>query len=277
MQEQPARAAPGAWHAEVFLAYASEDENLALAVKAAVEDRARSAQAGSVFVMPWPLAIRSLSESTLQNLWENTQKCHFGIVLYTPADKTETRNTERWVARDNVVLETGLFIGAKGAAHTIILLPEGHDVAPSDLAGIVGIRYSLEDFKRADTVDRQTSALLTPGGRIVERIAKVMSQSAAAPQPGDGTASNRTETSAAPISPLDLYSAGLMLDAARGNLEPLKGDIRRGRLVVHPLHGVGRVVAFDPPGAQPRYITVWFGSAPGVCDMSELFLTPGDS
>jgi predicted nucleotide-binding protein len=275
MQEQPARGVPAAWHAEVFLAYAHEDEGLALAVKSAVETCARSAQAGTVFVTPWPLAIQSLTESTLRNLSDATN-CDFGIILYTPAGKTETGNTERWVARDNVVFETGLFIGAKGAERTIILLPEGHEVAPSDLAGIVGVVYPLDDFRKAETVDRRTSILLTSGGRIVERIANVMSQPPAASHPGDGKTSSSAGPPPGPDSPSDLYTTGLRLDASRGHLKPVGENITRGRLVVHALHGIGLVEAFDPPGSQTRYVTVRFGSVTGVYDISDLYLPPGD-
>ena len=276
MQEQRARGVPAAWHAEVFLAYASEDASLALAMKSAVETCARSKQAGTVFVTPWELAIRSVSESTLRNLSDATQQYHFGIILYTPAVKTEIRNSERWVARDNVVFETGLFIGAKGTERTIILLPEGYEVVPSDLAGIVGIQYALDDFKKEEILDRQTSTLLTAGGRIVERIANVMSQPPAASHPGEGKTSSSAGVPPGPASPLDLYSTGLRLDASRGNLKPLGENIKRGRLVVHAIHGIGQVEAFDPPGSQPRYITVRFGSVTGVSDISDLFLPPGD-
>ena len=47
-------------------------------------------------------------------------------------------------------------------------------------------------------------------------------------------------------------------------------DLQAGALVVHALHGVGQIMAFDPP-----YVTVWFSSSspPGVFDIAELFVT----
>jgi hypothetical protein len=63
-----------------------------------------------------------------------------------------------------------------------------------------------------------------------------------------------------------------MDDAAQDNLTGLQvRDLRRGKLVVHALHGVGQIMAFDPP-----YVTVRFSSSspPGVFDIAELFVTP---
>jgi hypothetical protein len=62
-------------------------------------------------------------------------------------------------------------------------------------------------------------------------------------------------------------------EAAQNNLLGLQEeDLIRGRLVVHALYGVGQVMAFDPPGQRPCYVTVRFSSSTGVFDMAELFV-----
>jgi predicted nucleotide-binding protein len=261
---------PGTWQAKVFLAYASEDKDVALAMQAAIDDYPSSKKGGTISVRPWQVA-DELSASILQNLQSKIRDNHFGIFIYTPVDREEGRESKR-KARDNVVFETGLFIGKKGTEHTIILLPKDHEVTPSDLAGIVCIEYPYDGVKGAADQTEGASILGPIGAKVANWIKKVMDQSSAyQDEPATGQPPSGTSTGQPP-SALEMISAGLASQAAQNKLNRLDGDIWEGRLAVHAVYGVGRVMAWDPPEAKPRYITVQFGLVTGRFDMSELFV-----
>jgi hypothetical protein len=59
--------------------------------------------------------------------------------------------------------------------------------------------------------------------------------------------------------------------AALGKLAPVAEDFSAGRIVVHAIYGIGRVMGFDPEDADPRYVDVQFGSVIGRYKITELF------
>jgi predicted nucleotide-binding protein len=261
---------PGTWQAKVFLAYASEDKDVALAMQAAIDNYPLSKKGGTISVRPWPVA-DELSASILQNLQNKIRDNHFGVFIYTPVDREERRESKR-KARDNVVFETGLFMGKKDTRHTIILLPKEYEVTPSDLAGIVCIEYPYDGVKGAEGQAEGASILGPVGAEVADWIKKVMDQSSAyQDEPATGQPPPETSTGQ-PSSALEMISAGLASQAAQNKLNRMDGDVWEGRLVVHAIYGVGRVMAWDPPEANPRYITVQFGLLTGRFGMSELFV-----
>ena len=271
MQGRPVEAA-GSWDAKAFLAYASEDEDMALAMQNAIDDCPSSMGGGTISVTRWRV-VAELSESILQSLQVHIEDHDFGIFIYTPVDMAAVRESEHLIARDNVVFETGLFMGKKGRRRTILLLPDKYLVTPSDLTGIIGIKYAFDKVKKAEDHSGRTGILGPVAAKIVEWIQGVMNESPAnQEQPDTGLPPVGTST-AQPASPLEVLGVALVADAAQGNLKDLENeDIKRGRLVVHAIHGVGQVEGYDPPNRRPRYITVRFGSSTGVFDMSELFV-----
>lgn len=69
--------------------------------------------------------------------------CSFAFVLMTPDDKaaTENRLESRWRARQNVIMELGWFIGYLGRDRVVILSQGGEMEIPSDIHGVVDIRF----------------------------------------------------------------------------------------------------------------------------------------
>jgi predicted nucleotide-binding protein len=263
---------PGKSPTNVFFAYAKEDEKVANAAKDALEGYLVTQEDIKICVMSWPLSPEA-GKSVLENLLSKMSKCLFGIFLLTPVDESKSGNVERLVARDNVILETGMFIGVRGADHTFMLLPENYNVTPSDLQGIIGVKYDYDKVQGFARSDERKEAIRQACDGIVDRIREVMTQpqpSAVQPPPGTGQAPEGAGQ-AQPSSPLDLFGVTLTADAAVNNLPRLQEeDLVRGRLVVHALHGVGQVVAFDPP-----YVTVRFSSPPPRSfDIAELFVPP---
>jgi predicted nucleotide-binding protein len=284
--------APGQSSTNVFLAYAKEDQTVANAAKDALEDYAVTQEDIKICVRSWPLSPK-VGRSVLENLLSKMSECLFGVFLLTPIDEIKSGDVERLgaddeveaqraarakmqrrlIARDNVILETGLFIGMRGPDYTFMLRPESYDVTPSDLKGIIGIPYDYDKVRAAGRSDERKDAIRQACDDIVDGIREVMARpQSSAVQPPPSTAQESLGAGRAqPNSPLDLLGATLMADAAMKNLPGLREeDLIRGQLVVHALHGVGQIVAFDPP-----YVTVRFSSPPDRSfDIAELFAAP---
>lgn len=258
---------PGRWHAKVFLAYAKEDRKVAVAVQEAVTEAAKAEGGGKISVVKW-VVNADLTASIFDNIQSTMSGTHFGIFLYSPVDVK---------ARDNVVFESGLFIGMKKADHAIILLPENHEVEPSDLHGILGLKYPYNELRdEAKDHRARVNMLDGVGTDIADRIRNVMTEipayqeQSAAGQPQPGAANEQPSTGPEMISTVLAFQAG------QGKLTPVGEDVSPGRIVVHATYGIGRVLGFDPEGAARRYVDVQFGSVVGRYKLSELFVAPID-
>lgn len=80
--------------------------------------------------------------TTIGSLLEIAQSSDFAALVLTPDDSVVTRGSEVSVARDNVVFELGLFLGALGPRRVFIIQPRDLSlVLPSDLAGVTRLDY----------------------------------------------------------------------------------------------------------------------------------------
>ena len=85
----------------------------------------------------WTQGIFGLTQGTLESLVLSLSRFDFALLVLTADDMTVSRGTERPAARDNVLFELGLFIGALGRDRTFMLYDRTDPPAlPSDLAGI---------------------------------------------------------------------------------------------------------------------------------------------
>ena len=253
---------PGTWQARVFLAYASEDRDVALAVQGAINKYLKGKQ-GKIDVDTWEVN-SELTESILDNIQITMSERDFGVFVYSPVDGK---------ARDNVVFETGLFIGMKQANHTIILLPENYEVAPSDLHGILGPPYPYDEVRAAKDHPTRVAKMSTVGAEIVDRIRDIMTQSPAH-QEQPAAAQLQSGGNKQPPTPGETIIRGLAALAALGKLTDVVEDVSPGRIVVHATYGIGRVMGFDPEDADPRYVDVQFESGIGRYQLTELFDPP---
>ena len=256
---------PGTWQARVFLAYASEDRDVALAVQEAINRYAKGKE-GKIDVDTWEVN-SELSESILDNIQFTMRERDFGVFIYSPVDGK---------ARDNVVFETGLFIGMKKADHTIILLPDNYQVAPSDLHGILGPPYPYDEVLVAKDLATRVAKMGAAGAKIVDRIRTIMAQSSPRQEQPDTEQPQSGARTEQPPTAAETISRGLASLAAMGKLTRVPENVSPGRIVVHATYGVGRVMGFDPEGADPRYVDVQFGSVIGRYRDSELFMAPID-
>jgi hypothetical protein len=97
----------------------------------------------------WDQGVFGLTKSSLASLLEAVETFDFAALVLSADDTATIRATEYSVARDNVVFELGLFIGALGANRTFFLVPRAMPDLhlPSDLAGITPCTY---DSNRKD-------------------------------------------------------------------------------------------------------------------------------
>jgi Predicted nucleotide-binding protein containing TIR-like domain len=127
----------------VFLGSSSEGKEVASKVTEQFKDVAR--------VHPWWVATSfKPTSSTIDGLIGATKKYDFGFFILTPDDVMTSRGATKFSARDNVLFEFGLFLGALGDKRTMAIIAakgNGNLKIPSDLLGvhINGFNYVDED------------------------------------------------------------------------------------------------------------------------------------
>jgi hypothetical protein len=118
---------------DVFLGYASISRGLAVNLKRFLTELGVSS-------LDWHDDFAP-GKSILDQLTEAASRCSGGIFLFTNDDKLDTPG-ESTIPRDNVVLEAGFFISAKGKDRVLIVRQKGSKM-PADLGG--DIYAALED------------------------------------------------------------------------------------------------------------------------------------
>jgi hypothetical protein len=81
--------------------------------------------------------------TTLGDLLVASQNFDFAALILTPDDSVVSRGEQTPAARDNVIFELGLFLGALGPRRVFIIHPRGTAPRlPSDLAGVTLLDYN---------------------------------------------------------------------------------------------------------------------------------------
>ena len=85
----------------------------------------------------WSQGFFGLSAGTLETLTRDCHQFDFAVLVLTADDLVQKRGQERRAARDNVLFELGLFMGALGRERTYAVFCRDHQLdLPSDLAGV---------------------------------------------------------------------------------------------------------------------------------------------
>jgi hypothetical protein len=148
----------------------------------------------------------------LEELEEAARKADFAVFVWAADDVVTIRGSAYSSARDNVVLETGLFLGVLGRERVFILIPSGVAVRlPDDLKGVTFLSYS-------EPGDGNWTAAL---GSAARRIRSSISESAAArssPRPVEAapTVFSDLESAVPTIREDALRSTGIRILANRG-------------------------------------------------------------
>ena len=146
---------------EMFIGSSSEAGDLARNLEALIQHE--------VACTVWPNAFQ-MSRGNMDNLMSTFRKMDFGAFIWAPDDATTMRAEVIAMARDNVVLEMGLFAGDRDLERTFMVRP--HDVSnlrtPSDLAGITAATFSWDRAK-----DDPRNALSPAATEILRAIKQV--------------------------------------------------------------------------------------------------------
>ncbi|MFI5396044.1 MAG: TIR domain-containing protein [Candidatus Binatia bacterium] len=122
----------------------------------------------------WTQGAFALSATNIESLEALPHDHEFAVIVMTPDDIVLERGEEGRAARDNVIFELGLFIGALTRRRTFMICPR--DVSmhlPTDLAGVTLATYETADFQH----DRQ-AALGAACTTIKDAIKRVLCQEA---------------------------------------------------------------------------------------------------
>ena len=125
--------------ARVFIG--SSSEGLAIA------NKLQELLASDFSVVVWNQGtVFGLGTSTLEALEAAVMEYHHAVFVFTPDDELHTRGEIKPVARDNVLLELGMFIGKLGRRRAFAVHPGKRGLAlPSDLSGITTAPYDPEE------------------------------------------------------------------------------------------------------------------------------------
>lgn len=89
----------------------------------------------------WDRDVFEPSGYTLDSLLTVASRVDFAVLIASPDDVVESRGVSTPSARDNVLLEFGMFVGALGRQRTF-LLATGDLRLPSDVGGLTRLAYS---------------------------------------------------------------------------------------------------------------------------------------
>ncbi|CAK2001637.1 CD-NTase-associated protein 12/Pycsar effector protein TIR domain-containing protein [Vibrio crassostreae] len=111
----------------------------------------------------------------LEQLESALEKYQYGLFVMTPDDLVSSRGEQFNVARDNVLLELGMFIGRYGRSNCFILVPRGESAPrmPSDLTGFNTVDYDPSWASETGSMD---AALGSPVRSIKLEIEKSLSE-----------------------------------------------------------------------------------------------------
>jgi Predicted nucleotide-binding protein containing TIR-like domain len=111
----------------------------------------------------WSQGIFEPGGTTISDLLEAARTSDFAVLVLTPDDSILVRSDKLAVARDNVVFELGLFLGALGPRRVFIVCPRDQSMhLPSDLAGVTVLKY------RHNRSDGNLQAAIGPAATTIQ-------------------------------------------------------------------------------------------------------------
>lgn len=121
----------------IFIGSSSENKEIAEAISFNLEDIS--------YPEVWDQSLSSLSKSTLTNLVNAIETFDFAIFVFGGEDQATIRKNSVSIVRDNIIFETGLFMGKLGVDHVFFVKPQSKEIhMPSDLLGITYGTYDIE-------------------------------------------------------------------------------------------------------------------------------------
>lgn len=148
---------------KLFIGSSVEGLKFAESVKALLEHTSIRAEV-------WTQGTFMANGYPLEQLEAALAKHQYGLFVMTPDDIILRRDEQLPVARDNLLLELGMFIGRYGRNNCFILIPRGKGAPkmPSDLTGFNTIDYNAD--WSGDSID---AAMGTPVRNLKMAIEKI--------------------------------------------------------------------------------------------------------
>jgi hypothetical protein len=133
-KEEAISMAPRPLAPSVFVGSSSEGVEFARAVRSLLEQDAD--------ITLWNEGFFGLGTTFIETLTNALSRFDFAVLVLTPDDLVQSRSTEVFGPRDNVIFELGLFMGRLGRERTFIL----HQIdaqlkIPTDLSGVTSALY----------------------------------------------------------------------------------------------------------------------------------------
>jgi hypothetical protein len=147
----------------VFIGSSKEGIEVARAVEVHLEEVAEATL--------WNEGVFGLSYGSLESLVKSLDGFDFAVLVLTPDDLVTSRDVTYQSARDNVLLEVGLFLGCLGRERTFLIFDREAPVkVPSDLAGI-----SLATFSSKRKDDNLVAAV-GPACTTIRKAIRVLGE-----------------------------------------------------------------------------------------------------
>jgi hypothetical protein len=125
----------------IFIASSVEGKDVAGAIEIALQHDAHCTAWYEAF---------PLSNSTIETLLRRCAENDFAIFIFSPDDRANIRGSGFDVARDNVLFESGLFMGMHGRDRCFLITPQDNPSfhLPTDLLGFTTATYDHERAKK---------------------------------------------------------------------------------------------------------------------------------
>jgi hypothetical protein len=107
--------------------------------------------------------------STLEGLLESIERYDFGLFIFTPDDPITSRGVSENTARDNVILELGMFLGQLGRDRAFAVITEGTNRPIASKKYPTSKALPCRDWRRPPTHQRRPS--LEQRNRFATRFA----------------------------------------------------------------------------------------------------------
>ena len=117
----------------------------------------------------WNQGVFGLGQYALEALLQAIKEFDFGVFIFAADDTIEMRGSRYLVARDNVVLELGMFAGTLGRQRTFIVLQRTAEPIhlPSDLHGITSAIFDWAAGQSFTNNNMKLSGAIGPAAQAI--------------------------------------------------------------------------------------------------------------
>src|SRR5690242_15657281 len=118
-------------------------------------------------VRVWNEGVFGMGDGFLERLVSIVEDYDFAAFILAPDDVTTSKEVTKPAPRDNVLFESGLFMGVLGRDRVFLVYDESQDIKiPSDLAGITLATYDGKSMQGSEASSAVRDAVVKIGERI---------------------------------------------------------------------------------------------------------------